>query len=281
MKEPWVLVLLGTAGPSPEHLLSNGAGDLLADCWRVAQQMTRSERIFVLCNEQLESFVLEFTPGLSSENLVLEPDARNTAPGIALAQVQMGLAGASTHDPVLVLRADGTVSDDASLRASLERAMEAAVEHAALVALATTSSGLLNPYGWLGLGAEEAVLSQGPGAAGEVRKVLQVKVQPGFGEATQYRDSDKWRWGTGMYAFRHGYMSYIMGEVCEELDVAMLLAGCLQQADTEALAGEYALLPDLSFEEAVLAGAPSVLSVELRCEWKRSSAWQLKALPEA
>jgi hypothetical protein len=55
-----------------------------------------------------------------------------------------------------------------------------------------------------------------------------------------------------------------MGEVCEELDVGMLLAGCLQQADTKALAAEYALMPSLSFEEAVLRGAPSVLCVDLR-----------------
>ena len=70
MAEPWVLVLLGTnvTYPSPELLHGNGAGDLLAACWRIAQQMTRSERIFVLCNEHLESFVVEFTPGLSTNH---------------------------------------------------------------------------------------------------------------------------------------------------------------------------------------------------------------------
>jgi len=283
IKEPWVVVLLGaaTAGPGGERLAASGAGDLLASCWRAASRMTRSERLFVLCSEELEPFVLEYTPGLGSENLILEPDSRGTAPAIALAMVQLALAGATTHDPVLILRADGVASDEDSLCASLGRAMEACVEHPALVAVATPAVSIDGYYGWLGLGAHEEVADRGAGDGSAVCRVLQVKVQPGYAEAAQYRDSGKWLCATGVLAVRHGYMGYIMGEVCEELDVAMLLAGCLQQADTEALAAEYALMPAGSFEEAVLAGAPAVLAVELGCEWQRSRAWELPALPEA
>ena len=282
-REPWVVILLGAATASPEEgrLAASGAGDLLARCWRVASQITRSERLFVLCSEELESFVIEYTAGLGSENLILEPGPRGTAPAMALAMVHLSLAGATTHDPVLILRADYVPSDEDSLRASLGRAIEACVEHAAVVAVATPPMGVDSHYGWLGFGPTEEVADSGAGDGSEVRKVLQVKVQPGDAEAAQYRDSGKWRWATGVLAFRHGYMGYIMGEVCEELDVAMLLAGCLQQADTEALAAEYALMPAASFEEAVLAGAPAVLAVELRCEWQRSRAWELPALPEA
>ena len=57
-------------------------------------------------------------------------------------------------------------------------------------------------------------------------------------------------------------MGYLLGEVREELDVAMLLAGCLQQDDHQALAAEYALMPALSFEEAVLSAAPELISVQ-------------------
>jgi mannose-1-phosphate guanylyltransferase len=283
VSQPWVLILAGagatTAGP--DRLTANGAGELLKACWQTALGATRSEQIFVLCSEDLEAFVLEWTPGLAVENLILEPSARGTGPAMVLAMVQIALAGASTHDPVLVLRADVVVDDEASLQASLGRAVEACLEHAALVALSSTASGLENSYGWLGLGAPEEVADRGAGDSGEVIRVLQVKVDPGPTEAAQYRDSGKWRWATGMLAFRHGYMGYILGEVCDEFDVAMLLAGCLQQADMSALAAEYALMPALSFEESVLAGAPRVLSIELGCGWQRARSWSGPALPEA
>jgi mannose-1-phosphate guanylyltransferase len=225
--------------------------------------------------------VLDFTPGLASENLILEPSARGTGPAMVLAMVHMALAGATTHDPVLVLRADAVVDDQASLRASLGRAMEACLEHAALIALATAPMGLENSFGWLGLGPAEDVADLGAGDASTVRRVLQVKVAPDYTEAAQYRDSGKWRWATGMLAFRHGYMGYVLGEVCDEFDVAMLLAGCLQQADMGALAAEYELMPALSFEESVLRGAPNVLSVELGGGWQRARSWSVPALAEA
>ena len=143
------------------------------------------------------------------------------------------------------------------------RALEACVQHASLVLLATLPTGPTAPFAWLGLGGTEVTEAGGAGDGRTVHKVLQVKLDAGMAESAQYRESGNWLWASGTLAFRHGYMGYVMGEVCEELDVAMLLAGCLQQADSEALAGEYALMPALSFEEAVLCGAPSVLCVEL------------------
>jgi len=244
-------------------LSSAGDGSVLEANWRAALQLTRPEKVFILCSAERESFVLEYTPGLLSENVVLEPENRGTAPAVALAMVQMGLAGASTHDPVLLLRGDLPPPPVGRFCSAMVRAAEASVEHASLVVLSVTPAGPIAPFVWLGLGADEVKGSSGEADDRALRKVLQVKLEAGMAEARQYRESGNWRWASGAMAFRHGYMGYIMGEVCEELDVAMLLAGCLQQGDTEALAGEYALMPSLSFEEAVLQGAPSVLCVDL------------------
>jgi mannose-1-phosphate guanylyltransferase len=253
MAEAFVLVLAG-----------EGEGAVLEANWRAALALTRSEKVFVLCSAEREAVVLEFTPGLLSENVVLQPDDRGTAPALALAMVHMGLAGATTHDPVLVLRGELPPPAPDEFRDAMGRAIEACVQHASLVVLAVSPGGPMAPFAWLGLGPTETTEPRGAGDERPVRRVLQVKLDAGMAEAHQYRESGNWRWASGALAFRHGYMGYIMGEVCEELDVAMLLAGCLQQADTEALAAEYALMPSLSFEEAVLCGAPSVLSVDVR-----------------
>ena len=251
--KPFVLLLDGA-----------GVGSVLAANWRSALALTPASKVFVLCAADREAVVLEHAPGLLGENLVLPPEDRGTAAAMALAMVQIGLAGATTHDPVLVLRGERSPPDLDELRVAAARAIEACVQHAALVALVTDPRGPVAPFAWMGLGGSEDTQSAGASDGREVRTVLQVRVDAGVAEATQYRQSAKWRWASGALAFRHGYMGYIMGEVCEELDVAMLLAGCLQQADREALAAEYALLPALSFEEAVLCGAPAVLCVELR-----------------
>jgi len=245
-------------------LLANGAGDVLAANWRAALSLTRCEKVFVLCSEAQESSVLEYTPGLLSENVVLQPEDRGTAPAVALAMVQMALGGATTHDPVLVLRGDLAPPEIQELGHAAGRALEASVQHASLVVLSSQPTGPMAPFAWLGLGSAEDTESRGASDGRVVRKVLQVKTEVGMAEAAQYRSSDKWLWASGALAFRHGYMGYVMGEVCEELDVAMLLSGCLQQSDRQALAEEYALLPVLDLEEAVLCGAPSVLCVDLR-----------------
>jgi mannose-1-phosphate guanylyltransferase len=251
-KEPFVL------------LLANGAGDALALNWRAALSLTCCEKVFVLCSAAQEASILEYAPGLLSENVVLQPEDRGTAPAVALAMVQMALGGATTHDPVLVLRGDVAPPGLEELRNAAVRALEACVQHASLVVLSSRPTGPTAPFAWLGLGPEEDTETAGACDGRVVHKVLQVKVEVGMAEAAQYRGSDKWLWASGALAFRHGYMGYVMGEVCEELDVAMLLSGCLQQADNQALAEEYALLPALDLEEAVLCGAPSVLCVDLR-----------------
>ncbi|MBJ94390.1 MAG: hypothetical protein CMP23_07905 [Rickettsiales bacterium] len=230
----------------------------LAGCWRDAQHLTRSDRIFLLCAEACEQHVIEACPGLRTANIVLPPEDRGTAPAITLAMVQMGLAGASTHDPVLLVRGDEPAANSPFASAAKQLALRLCVEQPALVCLASPATGPTAPFAWLGLGSALEVADETLSA----RKVLQVRTAAGLSESQQYRDSTAWCWAEGSLAFRHGYMGYLLGEVREELDVAMLLAGCLQQDDHQALAAEYALMPALSFEEAVLSAAPELISVQ-------------------
>lgn len=284
--QPWILLLAGGAGTrfwpasrraEPKHLLpllEGGKSLLQATVDRVAS-LTSPERVFVVTAADQAARTVEALEGrLPSEQLIVEPEPRNTAPAIALAIVTLRLKGGDTHDPVLVLPCDAWVDDVEGFQAALERASAAAVQHKAIVTLGVPPTRPATGYGYLGLGPEEETEGEGL----PVRKVLRFTEKPDRELATKYVDSGNFWWNAGIFAFRLGYLWYVMGDLREDFDIGMMqLGACLQQEDSAALAEEYAKLEAISIDYAVMEDAPSVLAVPADVGWSDLGSWDATA----
>ena len=280
---PWVLILAGGGGTRfwpasrrehPKHLLPLLAGDrtLLRATVDRLWSLTDAERILVVTSaDQAQLVRMEVEGQLPAENVVVEPVARNTAPAIALAMVHLGLRGVGPHDPVIVLPSDHWIDDVDAFVAALRRAVEAARQHKAIVTLGVTPTGPATAYGYLGLGG--ALETQGDQEL-SVRHVLQFREKPDPATAQEYFDSGKYLWNAGMFAFRLGYLWYVLGDLREDLDVAMqVFSACIQQDEQEALLEEYGKLESISIDHAVMEEAPSVLTVPLDVGWGDLGSW--------
>ena len=285
--QPWILLLAGGSGTrfwpasrreEPKHLLPllEGGRSLLEETVARIGKLTSPERIFVVTSaDQADRTVLALEGLLGPDQLIVEPEPRNTAPAIALAMVHLSLKGAKPHDPVFVLPCDAWVVDIDGFRAALERAAAAAVEHKAIVTLGVPPTGPSTGYGYLGLGPEEA--TEGEGAA--VRKVLKFTEKPDEVTARQYMESGNYWWNAGIFVFRLGYLWYVMGDLREDFDIGMaLMGGCVQQDDRAGLAEEYAKLEAISIDYAVMEDAPSVLAVPAAdLGWSDLGTWDAVA----
>ena len=285
--QPWILLLAGGSGTrfwpasrrqEPKHLLPllEGGRSLLQDTVTRVQELTSPERIFVVtAADQAARTLAELEGLLSGEQLIVEPEPRNTAPAIALAMVHLSLKGAKPHDPVFVLPCDAWVEDAESFRAALQRAAAAAVQHKAIVTLGVPPTDPATGYGYLGLGPEEPTDGEGP----PVRKVLKFTEKPDETSAQQYLDSGNYWWNAGIFVFRLGYLWYVMGDLREDFDIGMaLMGGCVQQDDRAGLAEEYAKLEAISIDYAVMEDAPSVLSVPAEgAGWSDVGSWHAVA----
>jgi len=293
MSKTWILVLAGGGGTrfwpastrqTPKHLLPllpDGRTLLQATLDRAAA-LTDRERIFVVTSADQADAVRENAGDrVGEQGLIVEPVPRNTGPAIALALVALSLRGAGAHDPVIVLPADAGIDDDEAFRACLRTACAAAVAHKSIVTVGVPPTRPATGYGYLGLGAEEEV----EGAEATVRAVLQFREKPDHRTAKEWVASGNFWWNAGIFVFRLGYLWYVMGELREDLDLAMATMGaCLQQDDRAALAAEYSRLESISIDYAVMEKAPSVLGVGATFGWSDLGSWDaiaevLGALP--
>jgi mannose-1-phosphate guanylyltransferase len=280
--QPWILLLAGGSGTrfwpasrreEPKHLLPllEGGRCLLQETVDRVLALTSPERVFVVtAADQADRIAAALVGVLSADQMIVEPEPRNTAPAIALAMVHLSLQGAGPHDPVMVLPCDAWVDDADGFRAALVRAAEAAVEHKAIVTLGVPPTAPATGYGYLGLGPEEETAGDGL----VVRKVLRFTEKPDADTARRYVDSGNYWWNAGIFVFRLGYLWYVMGDLREDFDVGMaLMGGCLQQDDRAGLAEEYARLEAISIDYAVMEDAPSMLAVPAEVGWSDLGSW--------
>ncbi|EBA9357901.1 mannose-1-phosphate guanylyltransferase/mannose-6-phosphate isomerase [Salmonella enterica] len=194
----------------------------------------------VICNEQHRFIVAEQLRQLNklTENIILEPAGRNTAPAIALA----ALAATRQHtdcDPLmLVLAADHAIANEEAFRDAVRSAMPYA-DAGKLVTFGIVPDLPETGYGYIRRG--DVV----PGATDAVAfEVAQFVEKPGLETAQAYVASGDYYWNSGMFLFR-------AGRYLEELKKFRpdILAACEQ-----AMRG---VDPDLDFirvdEEAFLA----------------------------
>ncbi|WP_196210786.1 mannose-1-phosphate guanyltransferase [Citrobacter sp. Res13-Sevr-PEB04-36] len=194
----------------------------------------------VICNEQHRFIVAEQLRQLNrlTENIILEPAGRNTAPAIALAAL-----AAKRHSPdadplMLVLAADHVITDEEAFREAVRNAMPYA-EAGKLVTFGIVPDSAQTGYGYIRRGDVCPATTDALAFA-----VAQFVEKPDQDTAAAYVASGDYYWNSGMFLFRAG--SYL-----EELRRFRpdILSACEKAMST--------VDPDLDFirvdEEAFLA----------------------------
>ncbi|MCO4773759.1 MAG: mannose-1-phosphate guanylyltransferase [Deltaproteobacteria bacterium] len=283
-KQPWVLILAGGSGQrfwpasrreNPKHVLPGLGGEgrslLQATIDRVLP-MTRPERIFVVTSADQAKVVRPQMGALDPGQIILEPEPKNTGPAVALALVWLSRAGATAHDPVLVLPADAWVDDEEMFRATLLRASAAAQQHKSIVTVGITPTTPATGYGWIELG-EETVEVDGAGDL-PVRAVGSFVEKPAAETAAELLEAGNHLWNAGIFGFRMGYLWWLMGDLDEQWDLALtMISACLVDGDHVALQTEYGQFESISLDHGVIERAPSLLCVQGSFGWSDLGSW--------
>jgi len=217
------------------------------------------ERIFVVTTEDLAEETRRMLPELPPENVLVEPEGRNTAPCLALALVQ--IERRFPEAVMAVLSADHWIGD----RELFLEDLDTAVKHAAW-ARELVTFGIRPTYPETGYGYIE---SEGHGP---VLKVKAFREKPPVEVALQYLESGRHFWNAGMFVwtladFRAGLQKHAP-EVLAPLD-AWSKAG----ADPQALPAAYRRLPQVAIDVALMEKAETVAVVPTRFRWSDVGSW--------
>ena len=151
----------------------------------------------IVCNESHRFLALDQMRGHGVERarLVIEPVARNTAPALTLAALDL-LGGGSGEDDalMLVLPADHLMQDEAGFHAAVRDARKFALD-GFVVTFGVVPTTPHTGYGYVRKG-------RALDGAGSGFSVSEFVEKPGADIAAGYVESGKWLWNSGMFMLR-------------------------------------------------------------------------------
>jgi mannose-1-phosphate guanylyltransferase len=226
------------------------------------------ERVWVVCGAAHAPLVREHLPGVKAHHVVIEPQAKNTAPAIALANAHI-----LKEDPsavVVVLPADHFVRNEEGFRNTLAHAADVAVD-GSLVTLGVKATRPDTGFGYIEHGA-----ATGTNAFAIARFIE----KPPRTDAERYVASGKHFWNGGIFIFAAKAFAHLLETHAPE--IAKPLATYAQNigtpAEKDTLRTAFDAMPSISVDYAVAEKAPNMKVVPLDVGWSDVGGWD--ALPE-
>ncbi|UJR63075.1 mannose-1-phosphate guanylyltransferase/mannose-6-phosphate isomerase [Dickeya zeae] len=222
----------------------------------------------VICNEEHRFLVAEQLRQIKklSQNIILEPVGRNTAPAIALAALNAIEEG---DDPVmLVLAADHIMNNNSAFHDAIALATPYA-EANSLVTFGIVPTCAETGYGYIQRG--ELV-----GSTESLFKVKRFVEKPNEETAEKYMNSGEYYWNSGMFMFRaRRYLEELSKYRPDILE-------CCQRAVEKSTRNDYflnvdkdsfATCPDESVDYAVMEKTDEAVVVSLDAGWNDVGSW--------
>lgn len=226
----------------------------------------------VICNEQHRFIVAEQLRQLNklTENIILEPAGRNTAPAIALAALAARRSSPDSDPLMLVLAADHMIENEQAFRNAVLEAMPFA-ESGKLVTFGIVPGQPETGYGYIRRG--EVCDPQVDALAFDVAQFVE---KPDLATAEGYVSSGEYYWNSGMFLFRAGrYLEELAKyrpDILQACEQAM--AGCDPDLDFVRV-DEKAFLacPDESIDYAVMEKTADAVVVPMDAGWSDVGSW--------
>ncbi len=224
------------------------------------------EQVLIVTNAAYVDSVRDCLTGVPAENVIGEPQGRDTANAIAL-----GAELIAARDPdatMAVFTADHIIRPKEQFDECIERACRAAEDdRGALVTL-----GIRPTWPHTGLG----YIHRGEKINDAVGKVLAFKEKPDHRTARWYVESGEYFWNSGMFIWNVETIRKALAEFLPATAKRLAPIGELAAAGKDyaaALAEAYPDLEKISIDYAVMEKAPHVQMVELTCEWLDVGSW--------
>lgn len=215
---------------------------LIADTAARLKGLAPPSRTLVVCGKLHARAVRAAVPALPAKNVLVEPAARNTAPAIGLATIEV-----ASRDPdgvLLVLPSDHHVGDPARFRQVLSSAAEVA-RTGMLVTIGLSPTRPETGYGYIQVGEP---------LSGTARRVRRFVEKPDASTAQQYVHSGEYLWNGGIFVFQARAM---LDAIREHLPA--LADGLEAIRKSRAKLGKvFPSLPSISIDYAVMEKAKNI-----------------------
>jgi mannose-1-phosphate guanylyltransferase len=248
----------------PKQLLPVlGSRSLLQETVQRLRGVVPTSQILVVTHRDHAPAVRRQLPELPRRNILTEAIARNTAPCLALAalEIESRAQGAT----FVSLPADHAIAEAREFRATLLEAMAWAAAKPVAVTIGIRPTAPETGYGYIQLGARVG------GRTSAVRAFVE---KPDAARARRFLASRKYLWNSGMFAWQAATLldlfDRLLPTVTTPLRTAMARPPRLRSA---AIARAYASLPSISIDYGIMEHASDVMVVAGDFGWSDVGSW--------
>ena len=258
----------------PKQLLRLGGSEsLLAATVRRARVRWDWEHVLIVTAADQEDAIRKELPGLPRDNLLVEPEPRNTAAAVGLAAVAAARRG-GREARIAILPADPHIADEAGFDAAIDVALAHAVHTIVTIGLRPTHPE--TGFGYIRLGDRIPASSSGRLGDHAVHAVAAFVEKPTRERAEAYVASGEYLWNSGMFFLTAERM---MQEARTHLPALGAALDSFFAADNFAAAvrAEYAQVPAISIDHGIMEKATGLRVVPASFGWNDVGSWA--ALP--
>ncbi len=226
-------------------------------------------RPVVVCNQDHRFIIREQLSalGMSAQSILLEPCARNTAPAIALAALQIRSTG--SDDVMLVCPADHLIKDEKEFLRIVRSAAKRA-ENGDMVLLGIQPDQPETGYGYIQKGLEY------PSEQGKIYSVRSFKEKPERDTAEQWLETGEYLWNAGIFLFRPSVLIHQLETYAPEILEACNNALAEADYDFEFVRidrKQFIQSPSISIDHAVMEQTNLAKVAALDSGWNDIGSW--------
>ena len=225
-------------------------------------------RLWVVTNELQAEATRAQLPEVPSDNILMEPAARNTAPCVGLAAIQI-----LEQDPegiMFVMPADHVIQTNEAFAAAARRACETIeANDSSLVLFGVVPAFPASGYGYIERG---DVLSN---AQPRSYRVNAFREKPHRELAEEYIRDGRFFWNCGIFCWKARTIIELLKRHEPELHAGLMrIADGIQLGlGKESIAKEFPRLKSISIDYAVLERAAEVVVIEAPFQWDDVGSW--------
>ena len=227
------------------------------------------ERIFVCTGEIYVGLVKEQLPELPEQNIIIEPEGRNTAPCIALSAFVIKKYYKDAN--MIVLPSDHLISDEDEFRNVIKNADEFVKENKeAIITLGMEPTRPETGYGYIRYGEDEKVINN--------HKVIKVDAfveKPNKEKAKAYIKEGNYLWNGGMFLWSADNILNQIDKYSNDTYKALKdIETVANEEIQELINNNYHKTEAISIDYAVMEKSESIYVVPSRFGWDDVGSWE-------
>ncbi len=252
---------------SKQFLDLTGGGPMIRETLDRLRPVVPPERLWIVAGLKDAGHLSPEALGIPKENILLEPEGKNTAPAIALAAAVI-----SRSDPgavILATPADHAIGNVRAFREVIRKGLRLARETGRFVTLGIPPTHPSTGYGYIERG------KPFPGRVKGAFTVARFAEKPDYATARRFLRSGRFDWNSGLFLFRTDTFADRISKFLPEVDER--IRGALRggrKGFARKLVEAYRGMPSISIDYGVLEKEQGILVLPADMGWNDLGTWR-------